>query len=540
MIFSFLWWGSFANAQCISTFPYLQDFENDNGGWVSGGFNVDWAWGQPQKTTISNAASGTKCWISGGLFFSSYLGGEKSYLVSPCFDLSSLNIPYIEFKIFWDTERQYDGGNLQYSLNNGTTWVNVGTASDPVDCRNKNWFNNSGVGNLSGLASPPSGWSGNTKSTLGSCLGGSGSAKWLTASHCLTDLAGEPSVKFRFTFVSGISCNNYDGLAFDSLFIGESPLPVVDFTKTCNGNLSLSVSAVSNDCPSLYSWDFGDPGSTGNYVNGAAADHVFSVAGTYHVKLIAIYPCVGLLFSEKVISFPDVQLQVGDVTCKNGSDAYATAQILLPLNPTLIWVPSGEHSDTLKNLSVGSYALTVLGAVNDCPLTLPFDVEYGPDAFPMPDLGKDQFICPGQILSLSPGEFAAYQWNTGESLASVSIDSAALYLVTVSNDAGCIESDTIDIALGCGSDIWVPKAFTPDEDGINDVFKAEAVDVPFFAMSVFNRWGQTVFESDGIGEGWDGKFEGEEAPMGIYGYAYRYTFRNGEKGVKRGNFLLLR
>ncbi|MEN9332734.1 MAG: hypothetical protein RLZZ94_1824, partial [Bacteroidota bacterium] len=96
--------------QCITTFPYNQDFENSDGGWTVGGTNSDWAWGAPVKSTINAASSGAKCWISGNLSGSSYNGGEKSYVESPCFDFTSMANPIIKFSIFWDTERQYDGG----------------------------------------------------------------------------------------------------------------------------------------------------------------------------------------------------------------------------------------------------------------------------------------------------------------------------------------------------------------------------------------------------------------------------------------------
>ena len=100
--------------------------------------------------------------------------------------------------------------------------------------------------------------------------------------------------------------------------------------------------------------------------------------------------------------------------------------------------------------------------------------------------------------------------------------------------------DDIVIEIGCGANIWVPNSFTPDEDGVNDFFNAVAVDIPYFSMTVFNRLGQPIFHSDKIEIGWDGKCDGIDAPVGMYGYTCRYTFRNGEKGVKRGSFLLLR
>ena len=234
-----------AFSQCITTFPYSESFENSNGNWVSGGTSSDWAWGSPSKVNINAAASGNKCWISGKLTGNSYNGGEKSYVESPCFDFSGLTNPIIRFSIYWDTERQYDGGGLQFSLNNGTTWSNVGSANDPVDCYNKNWFNSASITNLSGLSSPTNGWSGNLQNSSGGCLGGGGSGQWVEASHCLGFLAGMSSVKFRFTFGSGTTCNNFDGIAFDQIYIGEIEEPTFDFFINCTGGSSVNFDATS-------------------------------------------------------------------------------------------------------------------------------------------------------------------------------------------------------------------------------------------------------------------------------------------------------
>ena len=97
-------------AQCIhvdSVTPYIQDFEASNGNWAIGGSSSDWVWGHPNKTIITGAANGQNCWITGGLTGSAYNAGQRSYLISPCFDFSTLSYPYIEFKTFWETENKY-------------------------------------------------------------------------------------------------------------------------------------------------------------------------------------------------------------------------------------------------------------------------------------------------------------------------------------------------------------------------------------------------------------------------------------------------
>jgi hypothetical protein len=132
-----------SRGQCpttISAFPYQEGFEA-SAAWTSGGTGNDWAWGTPAKPVITGAGGGTKSWIVGGLTTSNYSPGEQSWLESPCFDFSALPFPFISFKLFWECERVYDGLGFQYSLNQGATWINVGSAADPPDCYTQNWFN---------------------------------------------------------------------------------------------------------------------------------------------------------------------------------------------------------------------------------------------------------------------------------------------------------------------------------------------------------------------------------------------------------------
>ena len=78
------------------------------------GSNFREAYSTPTKTVIANAASGSKCWIVGGLTGNNYNNGEISWIESPCFDLTSLTNPILSFKVFWETEKKYDGASFKY------------------------------------------------------------------------------------------------------------------------------------------------------------------------------------------------------------------------------------------------------------------------------------------------------------------------------------------------------------------------------------------------------------------------------------------
>ena len=92
-------------------------------------------------------------------------------------------------------------------------------------------------------------------------------------------------------------------------------------------------------------------------------------------------------------------------------------------------------------------------------------------------------------------------------------------------------------------DIYVPSAFRPASDiEQNRTFKPQ---IPFlygsdYYMAVFNRWGEKIFETRDINRGWDGSFQGKEAPQGVYIYLIQLKDNSGEKVVKRGTLTLLR
>lgn len=221
--------------QCISvtpSSPFSQNFEANNGGWTTGGTNSDWQWGTPAKTTISGAGGGLRCWIAGGLTNPLYEFDANSFIQSPCFNLSGLSLPYITFKVFWETEGRFDGANLQYSTNGGTTWRVIGDANQPTDCLNQNWYNTAAVTFLP-RGNPSPGWAGSVRNNVGgalctTCQIGGGSGQWLTAKITLPfssypDLQNATNVRFRFTFGAGTCCNGYDGFAIDDFTISQAP-----------------------------------------------------------------------------------------------------------------------------------------------------------------------------------------------------------------------------------------------------------------------------------------------------------------------------
>lgn len=356
-------------AQCgvaITSFPYIEGFESGPA-WTSGGTNNDWAWGTPAHPTISTAGGGTKSWCVGGLTGSSYNASQESYLMSPCFDFSSLNYPWISFKIFWETEFKYDGIVLQYSLNGGVSWTNVGAYNDPVNCLNDNWFNYNNITWLTS-ASPKHGWSGRIGPTSGSCQGGNGSGSWVIAKHCMTALANKPSVRFRFLFGSGTTCNGYDGVAIDDILIQEANPNTANFNFTCTGANTVSFSNLSDICSTSYNWNFGDPASgASNSSTLANPTHTFSGPGNYTVTLTSSGSCNAAGVFSQTVAILSNNVSSTSVSCNGGNDGTATASATGGLTYSWNTVPV-QTTQTAIGLSAGSYTVNISGT-GACPAT---------------------------------------------------------------------------------------------------------------------------------------------------------------------------
>ncbi len=528
------------NAQCVASYPFAEDFESGSGGWIAGGANSDWTYGTPSKTRISAAGSGAFCWITGGLNSVSYNGGQKSWLQSPCFDFSAIQRPLVEFLIFWDTERQYDGGNLQYSLDGGLTWVNVGNASTSTDCRRQNWYNENSINNLTGLANPRNGWSGTTASGSGGCLGGNGSGQWRKAVCCLSELSGEPEVKFRFTFCSGTTCNNYDGMAVDSFSIRDLPLPAIDFTLACESPEKVNFSAIGTICPRSLNWDFNDPSSGTNTATGAQVSHVFSGPGIYKVSFTADEPCVGIVTQSRSVLIAGVNSLVVPESCPGSADGSISVEISPAGSFDLVWNTQPPLTGTNPTgLSAGTYNFT-LSSDSGCTRQGVVEVTTDPEGDLNPLLPDNLLYCPGEILNLTPGVFDNYLWSDGSTNSVLTVSDTGWYAVTVTNLSGCTGSDSVWIRKNCFTDVFLPAAFSPNNDGINDVFRAYAEETSGFSLTIFNRWQQAVYFTNLQDGYWDGTAEGMDCPTGVYVWEVRYKDAIGKSRTKWGNVLLIR
>ena len=106
--------------------------------------------------------------------------------------------------------------------------------------------------------------------------------------------------------------------------------------------------------------------------------------------------------------------------------------------------------------------------------------------------------------------------------------------ISVVDNNGCPDSICKTIITNGIINIWIPNTFSPNGDGLNEIFKAEASTViEDFQLYIYNRWGQQIFESKDINIGWDGKYLGNEVQPGVYTWTLTYQAKKHSKIVNR-------
>ncbi len=157
------------------------------------------------------------------------------------------------------------------------------------------------------------------------------------------------------------------------------------------------------------------------------------------------------------------------------------------------------------------------------------------------NIGNDTIICnASEYLIKSSPEYATgtYNWSTGETTQDITITNSGTYSLSVNlND--CIGKDSIDIQLS-DCNLFLPNAFSPNNDGINDEFKFSGNGIISLSLNIYNRKGALVYQTSDKNSSWDGKnSNGQDLPNGVYTYYINATYISGERMLKNGNITLI-
>lgn len=310
----------------------------------------------------------------------------------------------------------------------------------------------------------------------------------------------------------------------DSIFISQLPIP------------SVALNAPSQICvgDSIVL----DAANTGGRFNWNTADTTQTIMATapawYWIKVTNTDGCFAsdTLFID-TFATPVFTLGNDTFVCKG-------SQLIIKPNESFsryAW-STGETSKQISIEEAGSYSLTIHDH-NNCQFTDGIAIETKT----LPNIGLPQFIkvCEPKEFAIKakPG-YEQYLWNTGDATNELLVNDYGIYAVTVTDSFLCSATSQIEIGTNCPGTVITPNAFTPNNDGVNDDYLPQYRNVIQTEFNVYNRWGELLFTTNLLNQGWNGTYGNQPMPADVYIYQIKYTGANNGQHLLNGNFTLIR
>jgi gliding motility-associated-like protein len=245
----------------------------------------------------------------------------------------------------------------------------------------------------------------------------------------------------------------------------------------------------------------------------------------------------------------------GDTLCRGGS-----ARLYASGAHTYVWSPStGLNNTTLANPLATPATTTTYRVIGTDDRNCFTDTGYAVvRVYPIPtiDAGQDQTINVGQTLKLTPtvsADVSRVTWvhlpsiiNTNGNSITVKPTETTTYTAEAINDGGCKTRDNVTVHVICnGSNIFLPNTFTPNGDGINDIFYPRGGGLfKIKTLRIFSRWGEVMYEKSNFNAndasaGWNGTYKGAVLTPDVYVYTIDVLCDNNTVLTLKGNVALL-
>jgi len=259
-------------------------------------------------------------------------------------------------------------------------------------------------------------------------------------------------------------------------------------------------------------------------------------AGSYFVKATTADGCSSFdtLEVQNIYALPRPDLGPDSVICAGQPRSLQTTAVY----NGYLW-NNGAVTRSVVVDQTGNYWVDVIdehGCKGSDTTFIP-SVKKAPYAF----LGADTAICSYGSLTLLPvTAFERQRWSTGSTSGSIQVNQPGDYWLEVTDDNHCQGRDTIRvIQKDCMEGLFVPSAFTPNHDGLNDRLTPMLFgDIRSFRFTIYNRWGEVVFETTTVGKGWDGTYGGRQQNADVFVWSCTYLL-NGKTNERRSGKIVL-
>jgi gliding motility-associated-like protein len=316
----------------------------------------------------------------------------------------------------------------------------------------------------------------------------------------------------------------------------SSRRPVMSILPACAGDMTIvEVPDSFPYPPDSVKWDFGDGVTSQQRVT----SHIYTDTGSFTVS-----------FTWYFCGFPAAirdTIHIGKRPVLDiGADTIVCRGTLLELDAgpgkNYRW-STGDTVRVIQAKTEGAYFVTVNNG--SCSAIDTILVSFHPSLETL--LGDEYAICDydHELVKLDAGEgFQNYRWTpTGDTSQWIIVGDLGQYYVVVKDYRGCKGEDGSVVKRKCPVSLYFPNVFTPNDDGLNDVFQPRGSDVISFSMSIYNRWGQLVYECKDLTQPWDGTSGSVATPSDVYVYYARYTGYTNKRlktFEKKGSFTLMR
>lgn len=340
--------------------------------------------------------------------------------------------------------------------------------------------------------------------------------------------------------ISDPGCFPNDTATFSLTLDPLTPV-VAAFTADQVGNcdlLAVQTLNLSTGDSISFTWDMGD----GTILTDTNVVHTYAAAGLYTIELTVIDLACG---NDDVVSIPIVLVDTVLVTAVTSGaicpDSSTTVDATLAAGATYLW-SNGSTDPIITVDQPGDYWVTV--TYNNCVGSDTVEVI----AAPPQDLGYSMVACPNSAIVLTiPFDGTAYLWSTGGDGQSEYLihpggyEDTTYYGFQVWDQYGCVHEDSVEVAsLDSDARLFIPNAFTPDGDGINDVLAVTGYGEKDMELLIFDRWGEQIFSTTTMANTWNGQFNGlVKQDVYVYKLTYSGVCTNEETSVI-GHVTLLR
>jgi len=344
--------------------------------------------------------------------------------------------------------------------------------------------------------------------------------------------------------------NNCADTVVKSVTVNELPaIKSVLQNESCFGakDGAINITPIKGKSPFLYAWQ---PNST-------VEDQLNISAGKYAVLYTDANGCVG--YDTFVITSPEeifIDPFTNDVICFGESNGVIRIDAYGGVAPLSYLWSNGATNTFLQNLKSGNYSLTVRDA-NGCTKDTLFVINQ-PNPLAVNILVPDTLELGESIVlnatTQTNGGNISYAWSPANGLSCTDCENPTaspfkntVYTLVITDDSGCKASSKVTVYVAGEHVLYVPNAFTPNEDYTNDKFNGYTKGYKNFSLTIFNRWGEKVYETNLAGDnndankyGWDGVYKGELQPPGVYVFAVEVEYLDGFKTRQRGSVTLIR